>query len=112
MEVNEQNYLRISDSNSEAVIDLSLYSLDSIKKACYKFTDKCSIILEKCNHNKIRVIFSFHPDIPNNLKDRTIKDFNNEILDQNLREIVARETEPVRNLILAHAFSKTSLIEQ
>lgn len=112
MEVKEQNSLNISDNNSEVVVDLSLYSLDSIKKACYKFTAKCSISLEKYSLDKLRVIFSFQPDTPNDLKDRIINDFNNELLDQNLREIVAKETEPVRNLILAHAFSRTSLIEQ
>jgi len=31
-------------------------------------------------------------------------------LDQDLRETLKVETEPVRNLILAHAFSKTGII--
>jgi hypothetical protein len=32
-------------------------------------------------------------------------------LDQSLREIVARESEPVRNLILAHALSRTPFVD-
>lgn len=37
--------------------------------------------------------------------------FQQALLDQDLREIVSEETEGVRNLILAHAFSKTTLIK-
>jgi His-Xaa-Ser system protein HxsD len=39
--------------------------------------------------------------------DQIAGEFCNELLDQTLREIVARESEPVRNLVLAHALSRT-----
>jgi His-Xaa-Ser system protein HxsD len=35
--------------------------------------------------------------------------FRNEVIDQDLRRRIARETENTRNLILAMAFSKTGL---
>ena len=38
------------------------------------------------------------------------KQLHNEVLDQHLRAVIARETETERNLILAHAFSNTKLI--
>ena len=41
---------------------------------------------------------------------KLIDDFKKEVLDQDLREKLKVETEPVRNLILAHAFSKTGII--
>ena len=41
-----------------------------------------------------------------------IDDFRKEVLDQDLREKIKKESEPLRNLILAHAFSKTTLVEQ
>ena len=40
-----------------------------------------------------------------------LDDFKKEVLDQDLRENIKRETEAVRNLILSHAFSKTGLIQ-
>ena len=41
--------------------------------------------------------------------DRIVAAFKNEILDQDLRGIIARETEGTRNAILAFALSKTGL---
>jgi len=38
-----------------------------------------------------------------------LADFKKEILDQNLRLKIKRETEPMRNLILGYVFSKTGL---
>jgi hypothetical protein len=38
-------------------------------------------------------------------------EFCNEVLDQELREIIAEETVGIRDLLLAQAFSKTSLID-
>ncbi len=35
--------------------------------------------------------------------------FRNEVLDQDLRRTIARETASLRNAILAHAFSKTGI---
>ena len=37
-------------------------------------------------------------------------EFVNLLLDETLREEIGRETEPVRNLILAHALSETALL--
>ena len=41
-----------------------------------------------------------------------LDDFQTEVLDQNLREKIKLETAPTRNLILAHAFSRTGLVGQ
>jgi His-Xaa-Ser system protein HxsD len=38
-----------------------------------------------------------------------INRFKNEVLDQDLRQTIANETVTMRNVILAHAFSKTGL---
>jgi His-Xaa-Ser system protein HxsD len=39
-----------------------------------------------------------------------VDNLKKEVLDQDLRLKLKTETEPIRNLILAHAFSKTGLI--
>jgi len=38
-------------------------------------------------------------------------EFQNEVLDQELREAVAEETKGIQNLLLAQAFSATSLLD-
>jgi len=42
---------------------------------------------------------------------KIINAFKRELLDQQLRLSIKKETEPQRNLILAYAFSKTGLQE-
>jgi His-Xaa-Ser system protein HxsD len=44
--------------------------------------------------------------------DEVVRQFFQELLDQELREQIAEETAPVRTLILAHAFSKADLIKR
>lgn len=96
---------------AEIQFDPKIYSLDTIKKASYKFTDRCSFEFQAIAEEKILVSvnFLFSPDVAS--QNDIINQIHNEILDQDLRQTVARETEQVRNLILANAFSNTKLIE-
>lgn len=95
---------------TDVLVDLNLYSLTAIKKCCYKFTGDCSIQLKMLDQNILKLIFTLSSDSSIDVRNKLISDFHNELLDQDLREIVSKETEPVRNLILAEAFSKTSLL--
>ena len=98
-----------SGSDNLIKIDTAIYSLTAIKKAAYKFADRASLILSNEPNNMVVVAFDFKKGTD---QDKCIFDFCNEILDQDLREIVSRETAPIRNIILAHAFSRTSLIDK
>jgi His-Xaa-Ser system protein HxsD len=40
---------------------------------------------------------------------RIVAAFRNEVLDQDLRSVIAKETEAIRNAVLAYALSKTGL---
>ncbi len=84
--------------------------LASIKRAAYKFTDRCSVAFH-IDDNKVICEFSFK----NEFSDTEFKEFSiefrNDVLDEELRAEIATQTEPVRNLILAYAFSKTNLGE-
>jgi len=93
-------------------IDTRVYSLDAIKKAAYKFAVVASVILQPKDDHTINIVFNFEGVQKKSDPNRVIADFCNELLDQDLREIIKRETTPVRNLILAHAFSRSSLIEK
>ena len=94
------------------VLNTDVYGLDAIKKTAYRFADKTSVLLQPLSENTISVVFNFVGKYAASNPDNIISDFCNELLDQDLREIIKRETGPVRNLILAHAFSRTSLVEQ
>ena len=56
-------------------------------------------------------VVSLKPSATCQNPDETAGQFCNEVLDQELREEIASESRGVRDLLLAHAFSKTSLID-
>ncbi|MEK7946851.1 His-Xaa-Ser system protein HxsD [Pigmentiphaga sp. YJ18] len=86
------------------------YSILAVQKACYRFTNIASFDVRVKEGNVLLVEVSYlkgvSPDVCGNLEQR----LRNEVLDQQLREVIRAQTEGVRNLILAHAFSKTGLI--
>ena len=59
----------------------------------------------------IRRLLNFDSKLTQRQCEFYVDQFKKEILDQDLRESIKRETEPVRNLVLAQAFSKTNLIK-
>ena len=102
----------MSDSSPaplKLTFDPRIYSTAVVKKAAYRFGSRCHIQIEIGNDGEIVVTLK-----PTSLRENLellAGEFENEVLDQDLREIVAKETEGLRNLILAQAFSQTSLLD-
>jgi His-Xaa-Ser system protein HxsD len=90
-------------------LDSAVYSLDAVKAACYRFLDKFAAEIE-LRENKILCHLTFDESMSEALVNANLDNLKKEALDQDLRIRLKAETEPVRNLILAHAFSKTGLI--
>jgi His-Xaa-Ser system protein HxsD len=90
--------------------DSRVFSLTAIKKASYRFIDKFTndIVL---TGSEITCVLNFSPSYSAAASKFIVEDFKKEVLDQDLRITISSETENVRNLILAHAFSRTSLIQ-
>ena len=88
----------------------SVYPLDVLKKAAYRFIDSFSIdFIPK--DNQIYCTLNFNEKLTDKQCEYYLDQFKKEVLDQDLREKIKKETEPIRNLVLAQAFSKTNLIE-
>lgn len=86
-----------------------VYSIETIKKAAYRFSDVLSIdFIPTLTEVECILNFFSNPQDEEQV-ERIVAAFKNEVLDQDLRGIVARETEPTRNAILAFALSKTGL---
>jgi His-Xaa-Ser system protein HxsD len=94
---------------SEVKFDPAVFSVDVIKAACYRFSDKFSTAIE-IRDGLIVCALQFDTRIAEPSIETEINNLKKEVLDQDLRLRLKSETEPVRNLILAHAFSKTGLI--
>jgi His-Xaa-Ser system protein HxsD len=86
-----------------------VYSVETIKKAAYRFSDVLSVdIIPRAG--EIECVLQFlHGSKEQEEAPRIVAAFKNEILDQDLRSIIAKETEATRNAVLAYAFSKTGL---
>jgi His-Xaa-Ser system protein HxsD len=109
----ESSAVTQSDDGSFLVIfDLQVNKLTAIKKAVYKFAADCSAILRTKEPQQVEVRLSFPDSTDLAVKKAIVGAFCNEVIDQDLREQISQETEASRNLILAQAFSKTSLLQQ
>jgi His-Xaa-Ser system protein HxsD len=101
---------RLSDKSYRIIFDRNLYSLPTLKKAAYKFAAECSIVFS-CDESSNFVANMLYADsYPISDQQMCLQMFCGEVIDQDLREQIATATEPTRNLILAEAFSKTSLL--
>jgi His-Xaa-Ser system protein HxsD len=91
------------------VFSSQVYSIETIKKAAYRFLDVLSIDVIP-RSAEIECILHFLSDPKEEEQaERIVAGFKNEVLDQDLRSIIARETEATRNAVLAFALSKTGL---
>lgn len=99
-------------ASTTRVVRLSraVFGLDEIKKAAYRFTDRCAF--EFAVEGDDIVCTLRMQDDKDGGEPQCLEDaFRNEVLDQDLRRRIADETAPIRNAILAYAFSKTGIQE-
>jgi His-Xaa-Ser system protein HxsD len=92
----------------ELSFDTANYSADAIQRAAYRLSDRLDCVVssdEKRHRCEVRLR---DPEVDT---DQTLSEFRKEVTDQVLRERIRRETEQVRTLILARAFSKTGLTD-
>lgn len=88
--------------------DSRAVEISSIKRAAYKFTDQCAIDLQ-VGEEEVVCVFEFKNKLSENEFKEFSIEFRNDVLDEGLRADISAQTEAVRNLILAYAFSKTGL---
>ena len=90
-------------------LNARVYSLEVAQRAAFRCTDLASFEFALASETEIVVTASVNSGIsidPAGFRAR----YNNELLDQKLRQTVAEETKNERDLILAFAFSNTKLL--
>jgi His-Xaa-Ser system protein HxsD len=93
----------------DVTFDLAVFSLDAVKTACYRFLDRFTSDIE-LRDGMIICHLVFDDKWSEAFLSANVNNLKKEVLDQDLRLKLKAETEPIRNLIFAHAFSKTGLI--
>lgn len=97
----------IKDNEIIVFADTSLYSKDSIFKCLYWYGDKFHTNVSFADSNTYRV--SVKPVSTNQLsqqeQENLLLKLERDLVDFNLRDIVTKETQNVRDLLIAKAFS-------
>ncbi len=107
------NGVQIATAQPEGLVvrfDTGLYRPIAIQKAAHKFGDRCHVLVRNCNDKQIEVVLKAKRPLDN--PEFIAGEFCNEVLDQELREVVHEQTSGIKNLLLAHAFSNTALINE
>lgn len=110
--MNAKNHISREPEGFALSLNTTIYSLEAIKKTAYKFADRTSIVIRPNNDATVSVVFAFVGNHAKSDPEQVLSEFCNELLDQDLREVIKRETAPLRAVIMAHAFSRSSLAEE
>jgi len=95
--------------HSEVVsFDAAVFDLDTVKRAVYRLTAHFSADIS-VDGARIVCKLSFKPTVSPQAAAAFVEDLRKEVLDQDLRRKIATETAPIRNAILALAFSNPKL---
>ena len=92
-------------------VSLAAFDLECVKKAAYRFADRVSLDLH-VEGTAARCTLVFHEPASAEAAASLLSAFRTELLDQDLRKSIASETAPIRNAILAYAFSRTGLQDE
>lgn len=97
------------DGRVDFPVDLRAYRLASVQKTAYRLAARCTAFLSDVTESSVSVSLTFPAATSQAQALEVARLFFQELLDQELREQIAVETAPLRNLILAHAYSRTGL---
>jgi His-Xaa-Ser system protein HxsD len=90
-------------------IDETVYSRDAVLRACHWFTDRCYLIVSHQDEGSFLVRIRAKADGLN--LEAVAGDFENALLDAQLRVEIGRETGKIRELIVAKAFAEGELLD-
>jgi His-Xaa-Ser system protein HxsD len=89
-------------------IATSLYSSPAILRACYKFADRLYSFVSYAETDTVLVV-ALWSRTGGEISPSLVGEFCSELTDQELRERLARETGPLREMVVAQAFAEGDL---
>ena len=101
------------DSGAFALkVDLSVFAKEAVLRAAYKLTDRCHLFVERAESaEEEHLVVTFRPRPRTLPSRRSSREFANELIDQQLREHLAREAGPIREIVVAQAFAEGNLLD-
>jgi His-Xaa-Ser system protein HxsD len=98
-----------SDSEISLLVDETIYSRIALLNTCYWFTDRCYIFIYR--HDAQRLGLRITGKVGGPGVDAIAGEFQNALLDHQLRFEIDRETATLRELIVAKAFAEGNVLE-
>ncbi len=95
----------LDNDKFQVVVDLAIYAKESLVAACYKFTDKYYIHQQTSGNN---IIVIFEAKDGDAMSDFIVKQFCNELIDQQVRFNTNQQFGHIRDLIVEEAFKPVS----
>lgn len=90
------------------VFDQATVDLDALQRTAYALAAEMTVDIRLCGADYVCTLF---PRTQDTTGEELAHRFRAEVNDQILRARIAKETEPLRNLVFALAFSQTGLVE-
>jgi len=91
------------------MVDEAIYCRRAILQTCYWFTDRCYIFVSR--HDSARLAVRLKSKGDPAVIDDLVGEFENALIDNQLRAEIQRETATLRDLIVAKAFAEGDLLE-
>ncbi len=91
----------LDNDKFQVVVDMAIYAKESLVAACYKFTDRFYVHQQTSGNNVIAV---FEAKDGNAISDIVVKQFCNELIDQQVRYNTNQQFGHIRDLIVEEAF--------
>ena len=92
---------KLANERFQVVVDMSLYAKESVTSACYKYSDRF-YIHQQTDGGNIVVVFESKDD--NAVSDTIVKQFCNELIDQQVRYNTNLQFGHIRDLLVEEAF--------
>lgn len=93
----------VGNGGFQVSVDLSIYSVDAVTATSYKFTDKFYVHQQTGDEKTMNVIFETK-DNTAPVSEEIVKQFCNDLIDQQVRVLVNRDFGHIRDLIVEEAF--------
>ncbi len=91
----------------QIAVDLTLYNKKAIVTSMYKYTGKYYVYQETSSENENIVLVTFEAkELP--IEENIVKQFCNDLTDQQLREITVEKFGHIRDMIVEEAFKLIS----
>ena len=92
---------KLENDKFQVVVDLALYAKEAIVAACYKLTDRF-FVHQQTEGDSVCVVFESKEG--NAVSEETVKQFCNELIDQQVRYNTNLQFGHIRDLIVEEAF--------